>query len=147
MSGPYRGKALVLAALSLLVACAPHVPDGWSERKQCDLNGSCRSTGISPDGGRWLGFQIGMSREAATKAACRAVKSGEIKSGGAPVEIRDGTCGAFVTPTGRSSNEGDWFLEAPGLWCWPFGAPQLIVLEFKRDQLARISGHCRVVDP
>jgi hypothetical protein len=111
--------------LLLLAGCSPY-PPGWTVHKHYSHN---RVVGehAAPDGGRWLGFRLGMTAKDASAALCRSVLDGDIAAGDAPVRVTDGRC--VVIPDTRVA-AGNWLITMPSLGCLPFSTHQEVQLDF-----------------
>jgi hypothetical protein len=74
---------LLAGVFCFWTACSGIIPQaGWT----------CESGTCHPDSGRWLGFEVGMSKEAATAVACRLIQEGQIRRVRVGINTSRGKC-------------------------------------------------------
>jgi hypothetical protein len=135
---------LIVGLALIVTGCSEQVvPKGWSPRQQCE-NGHCWDIGAEPNEGKWLTFHVGMSRDDAIGAACRASKNDNVTFNGEyPVSLDKGECRIAADAHDSSwAKYTLWSAKAPGFWCLPFGETQNLYFDFIQDRLVRISAYC-----
>jgi hypothetical protein len=128
-----------------ITGCSPIQPKGWTRQQKCNAQ-LCDDIGARPDGGRWLGFRLGMNQEYAFRALCDAALKGEVFDVDYLIHFDNGRC--VVLPKRASDSWDEWFVSAPGFWCFFPPGRQIIYFSFmnKARRLDRISASCPPFD-
>jgi hypothetical protein len=139
-----KAAGLVVFALAL-TGCSPVQPKGWTRQTKCTAQ-VCDDIGARPNDGRWLGFRLGMSQQDAFGALCEGVLKGEIIDADYLLYIKNGQC--FARPKTAPDSWDEWFVKAPGFWCFLPPGRQIISFDFsnKGRRLGAISAWCPPFD-